>query len=83
VKSPNRFCFFIALRGHRRCRSKSYSERRLTSERHEQAWINLDAFSSLIVTSSFFVCSSAVRATRVLENSATIVAAISNLTDTI
>jgi len=37
----------------------------------------------LIVTSSFFICGFAVRATRVLENSATIVAAISNLTDAI
>ncbi len=57
--------FLIALKGRFRVVSRYYNKQGLTSERHEESWINRDAVSGVIFTSSFFVCSFAVRATRV------------------
>lgn len=70
-----------------RCEVPKYdSDLGLTSEGHEEFWINRDAVGGLIIGWSSFLgfrCCFAVRAARVREDSATVVAAVSNLTDAI
>ena len=80
---PNRLLCYPFEDGFR-CEVPKYdSDLGLTSEGHEEFWINRDAVGGLVIGWSSFLGFRCCFAARVREDSATVVAAVSNLTDAI